>query len=292
MEALKDLRKKAQAAWGTYGPHSPTGVGVLCAVGGAAGLGLSLKFYNRLWKRIPDARSVTSKMLAERRWIKGVVTRVGDGDNFHFYHTPLSIVWKRPLNLRKIPVKVPKGEYISIRLAGVDAPEVRSDADAGHFGNPPQPYADEALQWLKSKILGKEVWCQIQHVDQYSRAVAITRLPLRYIPGLIYRGPDVSLMMLKAGWGFVYTSANAVYGTLGLKRFELAEAKARNARRGMWASEKPLEHPADYKKRVAAKSGTPNSAAKDDISEPPPTTKQESGWLSFFRWPGSSSKKT
>jgi endonuclease YncB( thermonuclease family) len=58
-----------------------------------------------------------------------------------------------------------KDQTIHIRIAGVDAPE------AAHFGRPAQPFAPEALAWLKNSIEGKTVYCQLIRRDQYSRIV-------------------------------------------------------------------------------------------------------------------------
>jgi len=58
--------------------------------------------------------------------------------------------------------------------------------------------------------------------------------------------------MLAAGWGVTYTSAGAEYGNKGADIYHKTEEKARNARRGMWASKVAVESPTDYKKRIAA----------------------------------------
>lgn len=99
-------------------------------------------------------------------------------DGFRLYHTP-GPFWRFPLKLRSIPT-TPKGtcqagahpltpalknETLSIRIAGVDAPEL------AHFGNPAQPHAKESLQWLTSAVEGKRVKCQLLRKDQYGRIV-------------------------------------------------------------------------------------------------------------------------
>lgn len=59
-----------------------------------------------------------------------------------------------------------RNETISIRIAGVDAPE------NAHFGNPAQPHARESLEWLRATILGKRMRCQLLAKDQYNRIVS------------------------------------------------------------------------------------------------------------------------
>lgn len=57
-------------------------------------------------------------------------------------------------------------------LSGVDAPE------AAHFGKEAQPYATEALQWLKREVEGKRLWVQLIRRDQYGRMVRYIHVSL------------------------------------------------------------------------------------------------------------------
>lgn len=90
-------------------------------------LGLSL-FYRRFFRRIPSAEFITPRTISRRKAIRGYVTSVGDGDGFRLYHTPgillLPRLWKVPRDKKQL-----KDQTISIRLAGVDAPEVGRQAD-------------------------------------------------------------------------------------------------------------------------------------------------------------------
>ena len=47
----------------------------------------SVRVYRLYLRRIPKATSVAPNFF-RRRSLFGTVTRVGDGDNFHLYHTP------------------------------------------------------------------------------------------------------------------------------------------------------------------------------------------------------------
>ncbi|KIM24501.1 hypothetical protein M408DRAFT_232281 [Serendipita vermifera MAFF 305830] len=216
------------------------GVLVLGTVGATLATG---KMYKRFIKRIPNADAVSPEEVAKRRWIKGVVTSVGDADNFRLYHTP-GIGWRWPLKFRFIPktTKELKDQTIHIRMAGADAPE------AAHFGKEAQPYAAEALAWLRGYVLEKRIWCQMVHKDQYGRIVAVPMLPT-IIP---FRYRNVSLEMIRAGWATVYEQSNAVYGKEGKARYLAIEATAKSARRGMWEKGVDGETPAAYKKRHAA----------------------------------------
>lgn len=83
-----------------------------------------------------------------------------------------------------------KDQTIHVRIAGVDAPEVRHSCTAhfigrrsiahddddlwsqgAHYGRPGQPHAEESLAWLRNRIHGKTVYCQLIRKDQYGRVV-------------------------------------------------------------------------------------------------------------------------
>ncbi|CUA66936.1 putative endonuclease LCL3 [Schizophyllum commune H4-8] [Rhizoctonia solani] len=137
-------------------------------------------------RRIPNADWVHPGLLVKRPLIRGVVTRVGDGDNFRLYHTP-GPFWSWPFKFRKVPVnpKELSNETIHIRINAVDAPE------GAHFGREAQPKSHEALQWLKNQITGKTIWCRPLRRDHHGRIVASCYLPpqfclVRYSKGSIY----------------------------------------------------------------------------------------------------------
>ncbi|KAI9457064.1 mitochondrion protein [Russula earlei] len=214
-------------------------------LGSATALGAS-SVYRRFFKRINNAEWVTPDLLKHRRWITGVVTSVGDADNFRLYHTP-GFGWRLPFKLRHVPTthRELKGKTIHIRMAGMDAPE------GAHFGRPAQPHAADALSWLKENIEGRRIKCQLFSRDQYKRVVAIPLLPPRRWRWWTRIGAarNLPLEMVRAGWGLVYEEAGAEYGSWGKEAYLAAEAEARAARRGVWQSGKDIESPAEYKRR-------------------------------------------
>ncbi|PHH74490.1 hypothetical protein CDD82_4910 [Ophiocordyceps australis] len=206
-------------------------------------LGVVQIYYTYL-RRIPGARYLQPSDY-HKKSLWGRVTSVGDGDNFHMFHMPGGRragwgVW------RHVPTKRKDLKTISVRIAGVDAPE------GAHFGRPSQPYAAEALEWLTQYIIGRNVRAYVYRCDQYDRAVASV-----YIWRYCIRR-DVGLEMIKRGLATVYEGTyGAEYG--GRKEVYLqAEAKAKKKRLGMWSgSAKRFESPRQYKTRWAA--GTANS---------------------------------
>ncbi|KAK5632932.1 hypothetical protein RRF57_008646 [Xylaria bambusicola] len=199
----------------------------------------SLQIYRSYLRRIPGAVHIQPSFF-RRRSLFGKVTSVGDGDNFHLFHTPGGRLtgwgW-----LRKVPTKRSelKNRTIPIRLAGIDAPE------GGHFGKPPQPFSTDALAWLTNYILGKRVYAKIYRRDQYDRIVATV-----YVRRFLFRR-DVGLEMLKSGFATTYEAkTGAEFGGLE-EKYKVAEAKAKAKKLGIWSG-KPehFESPREYKSRM------------------------------------------
>ncbi|KAK5655427.1 hypothetical protein OQA88_5698 [Cercophora sp. LCS_1] len=221
--------------------------GLLVAVPFAAWL-----FYRSYLKRLPAAGHITHNHF-RRRSLLGKVTSVGDGDGFRLFHTPGGRLagwgW-----LRSVPTsrKDLGGRTISIRLAGVDAPE------GAHFGQPAQPYAAEAKEFLKSYILGRRVRAYIYRRDQYERVVATVYV--RKPPFFIKK--DVSLQLLKRGLATIYEGKTGAEfgGAKTEKAYREAEATAKRKKIGMWSiggtsffglgKKEVFESPKAYKDRI------------------------------------------
>ncbi|KAF8496188.1 nuclease [Russula emetica] len=270
-------------------------------LGSATALGAST-VYHRFFKRFRSAEWITPDFFGRKRWITGVVTSVGDADNFRLYHTP-GFGWRGPLKFRHVPSIAKRGltgKTIHIRIAGMDAPE------GPHFGRLAQPHYNEAITWLKENIEGRRIKCELLRRDQYERVVALPLLPRTFWPWRHYRRwwtpqggsgsggattitattRNLPLEMIRAGWGIVYTQRGAVYGSDWEKETYLAaEAEAhsfsfafftnlglwgfvvRAARRGMWQYGTNIESPTDYKKRYrVAEVGT--KAEEEGEGEP------------------------
>jgi endonuclease YncB( thermonuclease family) len=129
---------------------------------------------------------------------------------------------------------------ISVRIAGIDAPEL------AHFGRPAQPGSQEAFDWLTAYIGGRRVRAYVYKRDQYDRAVATVYVR----KGLLRR--DVGLQMLKKGLATVYEAkTGAEFGNLE-EKYRAVEWWAKKRRLGIWAGKKEdFESPRDYKNRFA-----------------------------------------
>ena len=203
-------------------------------------------FYRSRLRRIPQAKDLPQSAW-RKRTLKGVVTRVGDGDGFHLYHTPGG--WLAGWGwMRHVPAesKQLKDQTIHVRLAGVDAPEV------AHFGRPGQPGGQEALDWLMDYLLHRSVKIKPHKRDQYDRAVS-TAFIWKY---LLRR--DVGLQMLKTGLATVYEAkSGAEYGGRE-EMYRRVEGRAKSRGRGMWASKgmwpwrgkvSDVESPMEFKRK-------------------------------------------
>ena len=206
----------------------------------------SYSLYRSFLRRIPQAKDIPQHYW-RRRSLKGVVTRVGDGDNFHLYHTPGGLIagwgW-----LRRVPKdpKQLKDQTIHVRKAGIDAPEV------AHFGRPGQPGGPEALKWSTDYLTRRRVKVKPYKRDQYDRAVATV-----FVWKFLLRR-DVSLEMLKRGLATIYEAKTGMEFGGREQMYRKAEEKAKSKGLGIWkskgvwpwrAKESDVESPMDFKRR-------------------------------------------
>ncbi|KAK0716985.1 hypothetical protein B0T26DRAFT_645604 [Lasiosphaeria miniovina] len=220
----------------------------------AAAFGL-LGFYRAYLRRIPGTNHIAPAAFRTRSLL-GKVTSVGDGDNFHLFHTPGGRLagwgWLRAVPRER---KLLKGRTIPVRIAGVDAPE------CAHFGRPAQPFSDDALAFLQSYIQGRRVRAYIYRRDQYDRVVATV---------YVRRGPfffprrDVGLEMLRRGLATTYEAkSGAEFGGDRMKKvYEATEAAAKAKGRGMWSAEKGVSG-SFFSRRATAKTLESPRAYKD-----------------------------
>ena len=135
-------------------------------------------------------------------------------------------------------------------MAGIDAPEVTCRLNLYYILSNEhgiielargtmreQPYAQEALKWMRRKVLGKVVYCQLLMRDKYGRAVRSFLQPLtkladssgikvaavmlpkgfwsRLFPTVL--GTPLAHEILRVGYAVVYRDNDAAYGPGGLE---------------------------------------------------------------------------
>jgi endonuclease YncB( thermonuclease family) len=152
------------------------------------------------------------------------VERVIDGDTIRVRHIPayaLRSSWLLRCCLLRPRVTTPlqqrgiANETLSIRIYGVDCPELGKGGGAG-APSKTQPYALEAKSYAQSFCLHQVVRITFLRKDQYQRAVAVVETLPRvagvignWIPRLGRR--DLSVELAKRGLAELYTGGGAEY---------------------------------------------------------------------------------
>lgn len=217
----RQLKIKFQAQFGTQQEIEDWADSVVQSIWRPVSLGLAVGLPTLylvskyvVGKRYPTAAHIPPELFEKQVKIRGKVVAVGDSDNFRLYHTP-GLGWGLVRNIPKTKKEL-QNQTISIRIAGVDAPE------GAHFGMPAQPFSAEAKTFLTKMVLNKRVDVQLLSRDQYSRVVAMAYV--RRPPFFLKK--NVSIEMLKKGLASIYTAKGAQYAGL-LDQLEKHEARAK-----------------------------------------------------------------
>ncbi|KAL4146932.1 hypothetical protein PRNP1_010688 [Phytophthora ramorum] len=244
-DELKKLQALAAQQWEQYttqlhsivdNPHEllqhPSTPVVCGAFVVGLGVGLLIPRLRQPFRRFATVEDVPNRLFHEEGKLKGLAVNFSDGDTFRARHLPL---FRGP---GSFDGKL-SDHTLQIRLAGIDTPETAK------FGNPGQPFGDDAKKWLASTLEGRKLTLTLLHKDQYARAVCMVQYgwwPFRR---------DASEEILKVGLGQVYRQAGAVYGGKQ-ELYETLEEKARSKKRGIWSQGKKMESSSDYKARMRA----------------------------------------
>uniref|UniRef100_K3X2T6 TNase-like domain-containing protein n=1 Tax=Globisporangium ultimum (strain ATCC 200006 / CBS 805.95 / DAOM BR144) TaxID=431595 RepID=K3X2T6_GLOUD len=210
-------------------PHDAHVVGAFVA---GICVGLLLPKLRQPFRRFSTVDDIPMKLFYQERQIHAKAVSFSDGDTFRARHLPF---WR---GAGAYTGKMSE-HTLQIRLAAIDTPETAK------FGNPGQPFGDEAKKWLSDNLDGKKLTLTLLHKDQYSRAVCMVEYghwPFRR---------NASEEILKVGLANVYRQAGAVYGGKQ-ERFEKLEAQAQKRKIGIWSQGKKLETSSAYKARMKA----------------------------------------
>jgi micrococcal nuclease len=151
------------------------------------------------------------------RTVEGTVTQVTDGDT--------------------LKVETAEGTKLTIRLYGIDAPEVeRISYRTGLISKQGQPYGKSSCEVLRAKVLRRKVKVDIIDIDRYKRMVGIVYLDKR----------DINLEMVIGGWAWAYREyLDRPYASVYLD----AEKEARDKRLGLWHERNPYP-PWEFRKMM------------------------------------------
>jgi endonuclease YncB( thermonuclease family) len=149
---------------------------------------------------------------------------------------------------------VDKTQY-KIRLYGIDAPESK------------QAYGTQAKKALSGKVFGKQVQVTSNGVDKYGRTLGTVEIDKRII--------NTEMVEEGMAWHYKQFTKSETLAT--------AEEKARNAKSGLWADEKPTppwewRHSNNEKDSVDDASKTEPTVEKRSKAEPT-TESQQSYWI-------------
>lgn len=210
----------------------PSEAHVLGAFVAGIWVGLLLPKLRQPFRRFSTVDDIPLKYFHEERQLRAVGVSFSDGDTFRARHVPL---WRGAGAFSGRASE----HTLQVRLAAIDTPETAK------FGNPGQPFGDEAKKWLANALEGKKLTLTLLHKDQYSRAVCMVeygRWPFR---------KNASEEILKVGLANVYRQAGAVYGGRQ-DNFERLEAQAQKKKLGIWSQGKKFESSGEYKARLRA----------------------------------------
>ena len=127
-----------------------------------------------------------------------------------------------------VRIDVGGGRSESVRLVGIDAPEVH-----GGPGGGPAHYGAEARDYLKKRLDGQSVVVRLQETvsrDKYGRLLAYLYLGDR---------EDVNLTLVRTGHAY----ADRRFRHALESQFTQAEAEARKKKAGLWADVKDSDEP-------------------------------------------------
>jgi len=203
-------------------------------------------------QQFETVNDVPSVAFLKNRDIYGRVERVIDGDTVRIRHCPYSFYCENrmtnkglTISSRKPVLVPPKRIYdstLSIRLYGVDCPEIqkRSNADS-----PSQPFGEEAKQFASNLVLGEKVKVKLLSKDRYGRAIGKVETPRSY---LFFGKKDLSIELIRRGLATLYTGGGAQYDN-NLDILQTKQAEAQKGKRGIWSLGEDMISPADFKRQ-------------------------------------------
>lgn len=134
---------------------------------------------------------------------------------------PAEVTCVRVVDGDTIVIEGPDGKRASVRLIGVDTPEVK------HPRKPVEPHGPEASAYTKARLVGRKVRLvrdgTAGDFDRYGRTLAY-----------VYVGDEcVNETLIREGYGRAYR--DYPMSPVERTRYAIVEAHAREAGRGLWA---------------------------------------------------------
>ncbi len=112
-----------------------------------------------------------------------------------------------------------------IRLAGIDAPEMKQD------------FGQRSKQSLSNLVFSKTVTVETDKKDRYGREIG----------KVLVNGMDANLEQVQRGFAWHYKAYEREQSANDRKLYDFAESEARAAKRGLWRDTEPMP-PWDYRR--------------------------------------------
>jgi endonuclease YncB( thermonuclease family) len=203
----------------------------------------------------------------EQQVIYAFTERIIDGDTIRVRHIP-NYTWRHYLlrcfynhqqTLQPLQQRGIAQETLSIRLYGIDCPEL---AKKKHQIT--QPFAEEAKAFTTQLCHHRVVKITLLRKDQYQRAVAIVEV----VPNGWFRRRhhDLSMALAQAGLAELYTGGGAEYGNQRVA-LEHAIQQAQRKRKGIWSLSQRISA-AEYKQTQKEATAVPQAPPKSQRAPP------------------------
>lgn len=113
-----------------------------------------------------------------------------------------------------------------VRLAGIDAPELR------------QAFGQASKRSLSALVFGKAVAIETEKRDRYNRQIG----------KVLVDGRDVNLLQIETGFAWHYMRYAAEQSPIDQRLYSEAESSARSLRKGLWQDRNP-QAPWDFRRQ-------------------------------------------
>lgn len=158
----------------------------------------------------------------KRWWPAGVATvflilGVPVGGATSFEQTAVAGSVQRVVDGDTVVVLTGDGERTTVRLAGIDAPELK------------MPFGVASRRALQGLLEDRTVQLRLQKKDKYGRWVGV----------LLVNGEDINLKMVALGWAWHYSKYAREQGSEVALGYAKAEQSARLTQSGLWHDHMP-----------------------------------------------------
>jgi endonuclease YncB( thermonuclease family) len=151
-------------------------------------------------------------------------------------------------------VQTQEGIQLTLRLVGIDAPEVAKSRGPKKNRHQGQTFGKESREYLLKKVKGRTLPVQLLGSDTYKRYLAI--IFERDEQGQ-KKPTSLNQELIEQGYSFAYTpQKTATQNRLFKSQLEKtpewalkAEKTAKQNKKGLWALKEPPENPSEFRKR-------------------------------------------